>query len=73
MVFKGSSYLGCFLVGVVQKLIPLMLIRKMGMMGVFGGFLELLSLVTSLKGAFSGVGVKDFRLLLGFSSLGQSG
>jgi NADH:ubiquinone oxidoreductase subunit 2 (subunit N) len=68
-VFKSCSYFGCFLVGVVQKLIPLYLLRGLGLSRGLEVVMIFISLITALKGCVIGLGIKDVRFLLGYSSL----
>lgn len=72
-VFKSSSYIGCFLMRAPQKFIPLILLREVGLNGGAGTLIEMVALITSIKAGLSGIGVRDFRLLLAYSSLVQSG
>lgn len=72
-VFKNCSYFSCVLIGVVQKFIPVYLLRGLGVGLGFDVVIYLVALVTAVKGCVQGWGVKDVRFLLGYSSLVHRG
>nr|YP_009642908.1 NADH dehydrogenase subunit 2 [Gari elongata]QCQ20472.1 NADH dehydrogenase subunit 2 [Gari elongata] len=72
-VMSTASWFSCFWLSVVQKLGPFWALGGLGLSG-YGllGFMSTLVL-TSVVGAFGGLAQVQFRPLLAYSSLGQTG
>nr|YP_009642920.1 NADH dehydrogenase subunit 2 [Sanguinolaria ovalis]QCQ20484.1 NADH dehydrogenase subunit 2 [Sanguinolaria ovalis] len=72
-VMSSASWLGCFWLSVTQKLGPFWVLGGLGLGG--GVLISLMSTLvfTSVVGAFGGLAQVQFRPLLAYSSLGQTG
>lgn len=67
------SWTGCFIVGWLQKISPLWILRLCGIPFDFRAGFEVRVLGSVLIGAVCGVGVHQYRNLLGYSSLVHGG
>lgn len=72
-VMITASYVGCFVVAVVQKIGPFWLLRGAGFTGFLQSLFVALAILTAGVGAIGGVGLLHYRPLLGYSSLVHSG
>nr|YP_009491817.1 NADH dehydrogenase subunit 2 [Dosinia altior]AWI67986.1 NADH dehydrogenase subunit 2 [Dosinia altior] len=68
-VMSGLSWFGCFIVSVVQKVVPLWVVSNFLLMSKELSVLELLASLTCVVGCLGGLGVLSYRVLLGYSSL----
>nr|YP_009491830.1 NADH dehydrogenase subunit 2 [Dosinia troscheli]AWI68000.1 NADH dehydrogenase subunit 2 [Dosinia troscheli] len=68
-VMSGLSWFGCFIVSVIQKVVPLWLVSNLLLMNTELGVVELLASLTCVVGCLGGLGVLSYRVLLGYSSL----
>ena len=72
-VIRISSWLRCFWLRVIQKVGPFWVVSRLGLdVYYIRGFIFLL-VITSLVGSFGGIAQVQFRPLLAYSSLGQTG
>nr|YP_006576444.1 NADH dehydrogenase subunit 2 [Solecurtus divaricatus]AEV94338.1 NADH dehydrogenase subunit 2 [Solecurtus divaricatus] len=72
-VMGSASWLSCFWLSVVQKVGPFWVLGGLGFSGWVLGSLGFMLVCTSLVGAFGGLAQVQFRPLLAYSSLGQTG
>nr|QUA05889.1 NADH dehydrogenase subunit 2 [Macridiscus melanaegis] len=72
-VVSKLSWIGCILVMVVQKVVPLWVVSNFIFMGDEMSCVEALSIFTCVVGSLSGLGVLNYRVLLGFSSIQHCG
>ncbi len=72
-VISMSSWLRCFWLRVVQKVGPFWVISSLGLDAFFIKGFVLFLVITSLVGSFGGIAQVQFRPLLAYSSLGQTG
>nr|YP_010393026.1 NADH dehydrogenase subunit 2 [Xylophaga dorsalis]UPX88888.1 NADH dehydrogenase subunit 2 [Xylophaga dorsalis] len=68
-VLSLSSWFGCYVISLWQKLSPLWFLSGCGLGSVFILFVEVVVCITGLIGALGGLGVLHFRVLLAYSSL----
>uniref|UniRef100_UPI00315CD5CF NADH dehydrogenase subunit 2 n=1 Tax=Glauconome virens TaxID=457868 RepID=UPI00315CD5CF len=70
-VASELSWMGCFLVLVVQKIVPFWMIFSglVSLMSFSFGILELSSIMTGVVGCLGGLQILHFRVLLAYSSL----
>nr|YP_009943030.1 NADH dehydrogenase subunit 2 [Villorita cyprinoides]QOD40735.1 NADH dehydrogenase subunit 2 [Villorita cyprinoides] len=68
-VASGMSWMSCFLVLVVQKVIPVWIVSNLCFSKWGMSFLELSAVLTCLVGCVGGLMMLHFRVLLGYSSL----
>nr|UJH93212.1 NADH dehydrogenase subunit 2 [Venus verrucosa]UJH93225.1 NADH dehydrogenase subunit 2 [Venus verrucosa]UJH93251.1 NADH dehydrogenase subunit 2 [Venus verrucosa]UJH93277.1 NADH dehydrogenase subunit 2 [Venus verrucosa] len=68
-VMSGLSWFGCFVVSVIQKVVPLWLLSNLSFLGEEMSALEVLAALTCLMGCLGGLGVLSYRVLLAYSSL----
>lgn len=67
------SWKSCFLIGWIQKVGPLYVLRNFGISRRIYGFLEVRAFLTSVVGALGGIGILPYRVLIGYSSLVHRG
>ncbi len=72
-VMGMSSWFRCFWLSVVQKVGPFWALSGLGLIGFSIFFLLSFFILTSVIGAFGGIAQVQFRPLLAYSSLGQTG
>nr|YP_006576384.1 NADH dehydrogenase subunit 2 [Iridona iridescens]AEV94278.1 NADH dehydrogenase subunit 2 [Iridona iridescens] len=72
-VMSTSSWFSCFWLSVVQKVGPFWAVSGLGFGGLFFLFFSIFLVWTSIVGAFGGIAQVQFRPLLAYSSLGQTG
>lgn len=72
-VIGGSSWFRCFWLSVVQKVGPFWGLSGLGLGDIMMNLVLILLVITSLIGSLGGLAQTQFRPLLGYSSLGQSG
>nr|WOV69023.1 NADH dehydrogenase subunit 2 [Corbicula japonica] len=72
-VMSGLTWLGCFIVSVVQKIIPMWFLTNFCVSSFGFGMVEFSSVLTCLMGCVGGLMVLHFRVLLGYSSLVHMG
>nr|YP_009498473.1 NADH dehydrogenase subunit 2 [Dosinia japonica]AWK60543.1 NADH dehydrogenase subunit 2 [Dosinia japonica] len=68
-VMSGLSWFGCFIISVIQKVVPLWVVSNLLLTGKELSMLELLASLTCVVGCLGGLGVLSYRVLLGYSSL----
>nr|QVD39146.1 NADH dehydrogenase subunit 2 [Corbicula fluminea]QYH50567.1 NADH dehydrogenase subunit 2 [Corbicula sp. QL-2021]WNS59843.1 NADH dehydrogenase subunit 2 [Corbicula fluminea] len=72
-VMSGLTWLGCFIVSVVQKIIPMWFLANFCISSFGFSMVEFSSVLTCLMGCVGGLMVLHFRVLLGYSSLVHMG
>lgn len=72
-VISGCSWINCFVLSSWQKILPLWLIRGIGLRGLLSLILVICRVMTALAGGLGGLGQVYFRPLIGYSSLVHSG
>lgn len=68
-VIRGLSWSGCFILSVVQKIIPLWLMCNISLRGKELMVVEIFGCCSCIVGCLGGLGVLNYRVLLGYSSL----
>nr|YP_006576396.1 NADH dehydrogenase subunit 2 [Hiatula diphos]YP_009642896.1 NADH dehydrogenase subunit 2 [Hiatula acuta]AEV94290.1 NADH dehydrogenase subunit 2 [Hiatula diphos]QCQ20460.1 NADH dehydrogenase subunit 2 [Hiatula acuta] len=72
-VMSSASWLSCFWLSITQKLGPFWALGGLGLSGMVLSGLMSAMVFTSVVGAFGGLAQVQFRPLLAYSSLGQTG
>ena len=72
-VMSGCSWINCFILSRWQKILPLWLIRGVGVRGFLSVVLIICRVATALAGGLGGLGQVYFRPLIGYSSLVHRG
>nr|YP_009128917.1 NADH dehydrogenase subunit 2 [Saxidomus purpurata]AJT47987.1 NADH dehydrogenase subunit 2 [Saxidomus purpurata] len=68
-VMSSLSWFSCFVVSVIQKVAPLWLLSNLMLSQSLVGGMEMLAVLTSLVGCLGGLGMLNYRALMGYSSL----
>nr|AVK59528.1 NADH dehydrogenase subunit 2 [Archivesica sp. 2 Sanya-2018]UFQ25444.1 NADH dehydrogenase subunit 2 [Calyptogena pacifica] len=68
-VMSVVSWVGCFVISVVQKFNPVWILVNLMLGSYFQQMVEFSACLTGLVGCIGGIGVLQFRVLLGFSSM----
>nr|AKE36662.1 NADH dehydrogenase subunit 2 [Meretrix lamarckii] len=72
-VMSSLSWFACFVVSVVQKVAPLWLLSNFCLGSGVVNVMEFLGVLTCLVGCVGGIGMLNYRALMGYSSLSHLG
>nr|YP_010555845.1 NADH dehydrogenase subunit 2 [Cryptonema producta]UYR95077.1 NADH dehydrogenase subunit 2 [Cryptonema producta] len=72
-VVSKLSWTGCVMVMIIQKIVPLWVVSNFMFTGEEMSCVEFLSVCTCAAGSLGGLGVLNYRVLMGFSSIQHNG
>lgn len=68
-VISSLSWYACFTVSTIQKLVPLWFLSNLVLRVGIVNVIEILAIITSFAGCVGGLGILNYRALIGYSSL----